>query len=174
MPTVSNTFPQDEFELKRPSSRPQQPRRRTTGGPAGRLTRQAFSYFYTTPDLDPERYNPDRHRRTSRDTSSSEIGSSDKSAENDAEEYSVFPKLQKRLLITLIAVAGSISGLSSNIYFPSQNAISRVRSSFRQAPSDRSVLMNAGPQRFHPTSQSDNHILPGHPRHCAIDLGSPF
>lgn len=129
MPTVSNTFRQDEHELKRPTPRPQQPRRRTTGGPAGRLTRQAFSYFYTTPDLDPERYNPDRPQRTSRDTWSSETSSSDKSAEDNAEEYSVFPKLQKRLLITLIAVAGSISGLSSNIYFPSQNAISRVCSS---------------------------------------------
>lgn len=174
MMPVSNTFPQDDHELKRPMSRPQQPRRRTTGGPAGRLTRQAFSYFYTTPELDPERYNPDCHRRTSRDTASGETTSSDKDAEDDAEEYSVFPKLQKRLLITLIAVAGSISGLSSNIYFPSQNAISRVRSSLRQTPSDRSVLINTGPQRFHPTSQPDNHVLPGHPGHCATDLGSPI
>lgn len=126
MPSDSNRFPQDEYEPKRPTPRPQQPRRRTTGGAAGRLTRQAFSYFYTTPDQEPDRYNPDRRRKTSRDTFSSDTSSSDNGAEDDEEEYSVFPKLQKRLLITLIAVAGSISGLSSNIYFPSQNAISRV------------------------------------------------
>lgn len=126
MTTVSNTFPQDGYGSKSPALRPQQPRRRTTGGAAGRLTRQAFSYFYTTPDLDPDRYNPDRRRQVSRDTLSSETSSSTNSDEEEAEEYSVFPKLQKRLLITLIAVAGSISGLSSNIYFPSQNAISRV------------------------------------------------
>lgn len=126
MQTVPRKFSQGEYEPKRPTPRPQQPRRRTTGGAAGRLTRQAFSYFYTTPDLDPDRYNPDRRRQTSRETFSSETSSSGNSVEDDEEEYSVFPKLQKRLLITLIAVAGSISGLSSNIYFPSQNAISKV------------------------------------------------
>lgn len=126
MRSASDRFSQDEDRPKRPALRPQQPRRRTTGGAAGRLTRQAFSYFYTTPDFDPDRYNPDRRRQGSRDTLSSDTSSSGDNAEDDAEEYSVFPKLQKRLLITLIAVAGSISGLSSNIYFPSQNAIARV------------------------------------------------
>lgn len=124
---MSNKFRQDEYRPHRPDLRPQQPRRRTTGGAAGRLTRNAFSYFYTTPDLDPDSYNPDRRRRASRGASSIGSSSSGDSSEDNEEPYSVFPKVQKRLLITLIAVAGSISGLSSNIYFPSQNAISKVR-----------------------------------------------
>lgn len=133
---MSNRFQQDESGPRTPALRPQQPRRRTTEGAAGYFTRHAFSHSYITPDKDPKHYSPDRPRHASHDTWSSDSDSSGKDSENSVEEYSVFPKLQKRLLITLIAVAGSISGLSSNIYFPSQNAIAKVY----PLPSQDSVL----------------------------------
>ncbi|KAK4238511.1 putative major facilitator superfamily transporter [Achaetomium macrosporum] len=41
------------------------------------------------------------------------------------EAYHVFSKSRKRLLIGIIGVAGLFSGLSSNIYFPSLDAIAR-------------------------------------------------
>jgi len=40
--------------------------------------------------------------------------------------YHVFSKGRKRLLVGIIGVAGLFSGLSSNIYFPSLDAISKV------------------------------------------------
>ncbi|KAH6641867.1 major facilitator superfamily transporter [Chaetomium tenue] len=43
------------------------------------------------------------------------------------EAYHVFSKGRKRLLIGIIGVAGLFSGLSSNIYFPSLDAIARAR-----------------------------------------------
>ncbi len=42
------------------------------------------------------------------------------------EAYHVFSKSRKRLLIGIIGVAGLFSGLSSNIYFPSLDAIARA------------------------------------------------
>lgn len=40
--------------------------------------------------------------------------------------YHVFPKGLKRFLVGVIGVAGLFSGLSSNIYFPSLDAIAKV------------------------------------------------
>lgn len=40
--------------------------------------------------------------------------------------YHVFSKGRKRLLVGVIGVAGLFSGLSSNIYFPSLDAIAKV------------------------------------------------
>lgn len=40
--------------------------------------------------------------------------------------YHVFPKGRKRFLVGVIGVAGLFSGLSSNIYFPSLDAIAKV------------------------------------------------
>jgi hypothetical protein len=44
------------------------------------------------------------------------------------EPYHVFSRGQKWLLVAIIGVAGLFSGLSSNIYFPSLDAIAKVRS----------------------------------------------
>ncbi len=41
--------------------------------------------------------------------------------------YHVFTKAQKRIVVGIIGVAGLFSGLSSNIYFPSQDAIAKAR-----------------------------------------------
>lgn len=40
--------------------------------------------------------------------------------------YHVFPKGRKKFLVGVIGVAGLFSGLSSNIYFPSLDAIAKV------------------------------------------------
>lgn len=40
--------------------------------------------------------------------------------------YHVFPKGRRRFLVSVIGVAGLFSGLSSNIYFPSLDAIAKV------------------------------------------------
>ena len=42
------------------------------------------------------------------------------------EPYHVFSKREKWLVVIIIGVAGMFSGLSSNIYFPSLDAIARV------------------------------------------------
>jgi hypothetical protein len=49
-------------------------------------------------------------------------------AEKDVPPYHVFSKRQKWLLVIVIGVAGLFSGLSSNIYFPSLDAIAGVSS----------------------------------------------
>ena len=123
---MANKFQRNECGPSSPPLRPQQPRRRTTGGSTERFARHAFSNSDTASDTDLNPYNPDRRGHTSRDTLSSDSFSNSKDAGDNAEEYSVFPKMQKRLLITSTAIAGSISGLSSNIYFPSQNAIAKA------------------------------------------------
>lgn len=51
--------------------------------------------------------------------------------------YHIFSKKQKWMLVWLIGVAGLFSGLSSNIYFPSLDAIARVGLYFtRHNPKD--------------------------------------
>ena len=47
-------------------------------------------------------------------------------APNPEEPYHALSKSRKRLLIGIIGVAGLCSGLSSNIYFPSLDAIAKV------------------------------------------------
>ena len=44
------------------------------------------------------------------------------------EVYHIFEKREKWGVVAMIGVAGLFSGLSSNIYFPSLDAIAKVRS----------------------------------------------
>lgn len=55
-----------------------------------------------------------------------EVEEQDDEADDD-EPYHVFPKRQKWLVIVIIATAGLFSGLSSNIYNPSLDAVAQVR-----------------------------------------------
>lgn len=63
---------------------------------------------------------------------SNEVGDQQDDDEDDGngEPFSVFTKRQKWFILIIIASAGLFSGLSSNIYNPSLDAISRVSGNF--------------------------------------------
>lgn len=86
--------------------------------------------------------------------------------------YHVFSQKRKWFLIIIIGIAGMFSGLSSNIYFPSLDAIARVGCPPIQVPvhivtSDSSLGSPRQPER----GVFDRHVLPNHPGHLAGDMG---
>lgn len=121
------------------------------------LTGNSLRVFTSGIQFDSEAYNDDRTSwtRPSRYVQSSARTTSWKSVESAAieaqapsirdgwseahaavveeeEAYHVFNKKQKWVVVVIIGVAGLFSGLSSNIFFPSLDAIAKVSSTFAQ------------------------------------------
>jgi hypothetical protein len=62
---------------------------------------------------------------------SNALGARERKSALPEEPFHIFSKRQKWMVIGIIGVAGLFSGLSSNIYFPSLDAISRASPDFR-------------------------------------------
>lgn len=94
--------------------------------------------------------------------------------------FHIFGRRQKWTVVGIIGTAGLFSGLSSNIYFPSLDAISKVSTISPSASlqscgylaSYFSVLTSAsGSQRQSRDCSTDHHVVPDHPRYLAALLG---
>lgn len=85
--------------------------------------------------------------------------------------YHVYTPRQKWIVVALISAAGIFSGLSSNIYFPSLDAIARVSSLNASNRWTRASSPLPGPPRRKPRSQSHNYFVPDISRNIAAYVG---
>lgn len=92
------------------------------------------------------------------------------------EPYHVFSRKQKWFVVVTIGLAGLFSGLSSNIYFPSLDAIAKVRQPSSPPHLSTCVMLTIrlGPQRFSPERQLDNYFLLDHTGNLSINMGLSF
>lgn len=87
--------------------------------------------------------------------------------------YHIFSQKQKWFVIAIIGVAGLFSGLSSNIFFPSLDAIARVNTPlFHELAYPPNSILGSKCQLGY--GLLDHHILLNHSRHLSPVLGLNF
>ncbi|KAL1878185.1 hypothetical protein Daus18300_002102 [Diaporthe australafricana] len=98
--------------------------RRTTFSLASRSIRTNSSQSFANPFISPEE--AEEERAVGGADASTPGGVLEAERPRSEQPFHIFSKKQKWVVVVIIGIAGLFSGLSSNIYFPSLDAIARV------------------------------------------------